>query len=213
MDEIREWFYEIRIEETVKNLIRHGFEALMVPDRPTASNEMLKRILPKMSVGVGGSVTVREIGILERLNKRGNTLYDHWKQGIEPDESLNVRKSQQSCDVYITGANAVTLTGEIVNIDGFCNRIAAMAFGPQEVIIVAGMNKIVKDVPEAISRIRNIAAPMNAKRFGADTPCAKLGRCVDCDSPQRICRGTLILERKPFATNILIMIVQEDLGY
>jgi len=100
-----------------------------------------------------------------------------------------------------------------VNIDGFCNRIAAMAFGPQEVIIVAGGNKIVKDVPEAISRIRNIAAPMNAKRFGADTPCAKLGRCVDCDSPQRICRGTLILERKPFATNILMMIVQEDLGY
>ena len=213
MDEIREWFYEIRIEETVKNLVRHGFEALKVPDRSTACSEMLKRILADKTVGVGGSVTVRELGILERLKEQGNTLYDHWEQGLEPDESLRVRKSQQSCDVYITGANAVTLTGEIVNIDGFCNRIAAMAFGPQEVIIVAGRNKIVKDVPEAIIRIRNIAAPMNAKRFGADTPCAKLGRCVDCDSPQRICRGTLILERKPFATNILIMIVQEELGY
>jgi hypothetical protein len=158
-------------------------------------------------------VTVREIGILERLNTQGNTLVDHWEQGLGPDESLRVRKSQLSCDVYISGANAVTLTGEIVNIDGFCNRIAAMAFGPQEVIIVAGRNKIVRDVPEAMVRIRNIAAPMNAKRFGADTPCAKLGRCVDCDAPQRICRGTLILERKPFATNILVMIIQEDLGY
>jgi L-lactate utilization protein LutB len=213
MDEIKEWFYEIRIEETVKNLVRHGFEALQVADRSTVCNEMLKRIQPEKTVGVGGSVTVREIGILESLKKQGNTLSDHWEQGLGPEESLRVRKSQHSCDVYITGANAVTLTGEIVNIDGFCNRIAAMAFGPREVIIVAGRNKIVKDVPEAMVRIRNIAAPMNAKRFGADTPCAKLGRCVDCDSPQRICRGTLILERKPFATNILIMIVQEELGY
>jgi L-lactate utilization protein LutB len=213
MDEIREWFYDIRIQETVRNLARHGFEAFKVPDRYTACNEMISRILPKKTVGVGGSVTVREIGILERLKKQGNTLYDHWEQGLGPGDSLRVRKSQHSCDVYITGANAVTLTGEIVNIDGFCNRIAAMAFGPQEVIIVAGWNKIVKDVPEAISRIKNIAAPMNAKRFGADTPCAKVGRCVDCDSPQRICRGTLILERKPFATNLSVMIVQEELGY
>jgi hypothetical protein len=88
-----------------------------------------------------------------------------------------------------------------------------MTFGPGEVIIVAGKNKIVKDLPEAIARIKNFVAPMNAKRFGADTPCVKIGRCVDCDSPQRICRGTLILERRPFGTDILVMIVMEDLGY
>jgi hypothetical protein len=213
MDEVKRWFYEARVDEAAMNLIRHGFNAIKVPDRLTACSEMLKRIPPTKTVGVGGSVTIRETGILDRLRKQGTTLYDHWDQGLEPGESLKVRRDQLSCDLFLTSANAVTLSGEIVNADGFCNRISSMAFGPKEVIMVVGRNKIVKDVPAALARIKEVAAPMNARRFGLKPPCAQLGRCVDCDSPDRICRGTLILERKPFATEILIVMIQEDLGY
>ena len=213
MDEIRRWFFEVRADETIKNLIKHEFEAFRVSDRSAACLEILKRIPAIKTIGLGGSVTLRELGLIEELKARGNVLYDHWNEGISKEESLRTRKAQLSCDLFLSSSNAVTLTGEIVNIDGFCNRISSMAFGPQEVILVVGRNKIVKDVPEAIARIKNIAGPMNAKRFGADTPCAKVGRCMDCDSLQRICRGILILERKPFATKMLVILVGEELGF
>jgi hypothetical protein len=213
MDEIREWFHSVRIQETVKNLIRHGFDAIHVSDRRAACNEILKRVPPSKTVGVGGSVTIRETGILEKLKEQGNTLFDHWEPGLGPEESLKVRKAHPSCDLFLTSTNAVTLAGEIVSADGFCNRISSAAFGPQEVIIVAGRNKIVRDIQAALARIKDVAAPMSARRFGLNPPCAQLGRCVDCDSPDRICRGTLILERRPFATKVGVILVQEDLGY
>jgi hypothetical protein len=213
MNEVRKWFYEIKVAETVKNLIKHGFDAIGLPDRSAACSEILKRIPSTKTVGFGGSMTVREIGLVSLLEKQGNILYDHWKQGLTQEESLRIRRSQQSSDVYITSANAITLSGEIVNIDGACNRISAMGFGPKEVIILAGRNKIVQDVSAGIARIKNEAAPLNARRLGLDLPCAKLGRCVECDSPQRICRGTLILERRPVLTNMLVIVVEEDLGY
>ena len=213
MLEIRKWIHETRADEATKNLIRHGFEAINESQSLSAVDEVMKRVPPTKTVGVGGSVTLRELGLIEALKQRGNLLYDHWKEGIGREESLKIRKAQQGCDIYLTSANAVTLSGEIVNVDGFCNRISSMAFGPEEVILVAGKNKIVRDVSEGLARIKNRVAPMNARRFGADTPCARLGRCVDCDSPQRICRGTLILERRPFATKMLVILVMEDLGY
>jgi hypothetical protein len=214
MDEIRQWFCEARADEAVRNLIKHGFDAIKVSDGSAACKEALKRIPKEKTVGVGGSVSLREIGLISKLEVQGNTLYDHWKPGLMQDESMNIRKAQQSCDIYLTSTNAITLSGEIINTDGYCNRISSMAFGPGEVIIIAGRNKIVRDLPEALNRIKSVAAPLNARRFGADTPCVKLGRCVDCDSSERICRGTLILERRPFVTKMLVMIVvQEDLGY
>jgi len=213
MDEVKRWFFDLKADEAIRNLTRHGFEAVAVPDRLSACKEMLRRIPRTKTVGVGGSVTIRETGILDKLKEQGNTLYDHWKPGIGIDESLEIRRAALSSDLYLGSSNAVTLAGEIVNIDGFCNRISSMAFGPKEVVIVVGKNKLVKDVPEAIARIKNVAAPLNAKRLGVDTPCVKTGRCMDCDSPQRICIGTLVLERRPIPTNMVVILVQEDLGY
>lgn len=207
------WFYETRLQEAVRNLIKHEFEAISVSDRLAACMEILKRVSPDKTIGVGGSITIREIGIIDKLREQGNIVYDHWKEGLTKEESLRIRKKQQSSNVYLTSANAITINGEIVNVDGFCNRISSMSFGPEEVIFVAGKNKIVKDIKEGLERIKNIAAPMNARRFGADTPCASLGRCVDCNVPQRICRGTLILERRPFNTKMLVILVMEDLGF
>ena len=213
MDEIRRWFFEVRADETIKNLIKHEFEAIKVSERLSVVEEIMKRIPPTKTVGVGGSITLREIGIIDKLQEQGNVIYDHWKEGLSKEDPITIRKMQQSSDVFLTSANAVTSNGEIVSIDGFGNRISSMMFGPKEVMIVAGYNKIVQDIPEAMNRIKTLAAPMNAKRFGADTPCARLGKCMDCDSPQRICRGTLIMERRPFATPTLVVIVMADLGY
>lgn len=210
---VKPWFDACSAEEAVKNLRSHEFEATIVQDRSAACNEIMKRIPSSKTVGIGGSITIREIGLMSKLEKQGNVLFDHWKPELTQDELLKIRKAQRSCDVFITSSNAITLNGEIVNTDGFGNRIASMVFGPKEVIIVVGRNKIVKDVQEAINRIRRVAAPMSAKRFGANPPCVELVRCIDCDSPDRICRATLILERKPFSTDIFVILVQEDLGY
>ena len=109
--------------------------------------------------------------------------------------------------------NAITMNGELVNIDGAGNRVNSTTFGPGKVIIVAGYNKIVEDVQEAVKRIKNVAAPINARRLNIDVPCAKLGKCVDCDSPNRICRVVMIHERRPSFTDMLIILVGEELGY
>jgi len=213
MNGIRQWHDHLRAEEAAKNLEKHGFSVLQVPTRKEACEEVLKRIPPSKTVGVGGSLTIRELGIVEKLREQGNILFDHWQEGLTQEESLKVRRAQQSCDLFLTSSNAVTLKGELVNVDGFCNRIAAMAFGPPEVIFCVGRNKLVSDLPAAIARIKEIVAPMNARRFGLNPPCVKTGRCVDCDSPERVCRGTLILERKPMATDMLVVLIGEDLGF
>ena len=113
---------------------------------------------------------------------------------------------------FILSANAITIDGELVNTDGIGNRIAGMIFGPQTVIVIAGVNKIVENLDEALSRIRNIAAPANARRLGIDTPCVSTGRCVLCESPFNICRITAIIHRKPMLTDIKVFLVTEPLG-
>jgi hypothetical protein len=113
----------------------------------------------------------------------------------------------------VAGSNAITEDGKIVNIDGLGNRLAAFCFGPEKVIIVAGRNKIVKDVAAAIERVKNVAAPMNARRFGAATPCAKTDKCSDCDSPERICNLTLIIEKQRQPGRLTVILVNQELGF
>lgn len=213
MDLVREWWVEERAKRAVEKLEAHGFKAVYTGNKEGAVAEIWKHITPKDKVGVGGSVTIRELGILEQLETKGNTLYNHWKPGLSKEDSLAIRKSQMTCDVFLSSINAITLNGELVNIDGIGNRVNPTTFGPAKVVLVAGHNKIVEDIQEAIKRVKNVAAPKNAKRLNIDVPCAKLGRCVDCNSPNRICRVVMIHERKPSLTDMLIIIVGEELGY
>jgi hypothetical protein len=129
------------------------------------------------------------------------------------EEILQIRKAQMTCDLFLSSTNAVTLNGYLVNIDGIGNRVNSSVFGPGKVILVAGFNKIVDDVEEAIKRIKNVSAPLNARRLNIDVPCAKVGKCVDCNSPNRICRAVVIHERRPTLTDILVIIVGEELGF
>jgi hypothetical protein len=193
--------------------VAHDFEAIYVPTKEEAVRELWKRFIPKQKIGVGGSVTIRGLGVLEKLEAQGYTIHDHWKPGLSRENGLEIRKIQMTSDLFLTSANAITLGGELVNIDGIGNRVNSMTFGPGKVILVAGYNKIVEDVQEGIKRIKNVASPLNARRLNIDVPCAKVGKCVDCNSPNRICRVLVIHERKPSWTDILIILVGEELGF
>lgn len=212
-DPNKQWRVEERAKKAIEKLEAHEFKAIYVQTKEEAVQEIWKHISPKQRIGVGGSVTIRELGILEQLEAKGNTLYDHWNPGLSREDNLAIRKSQMTSDIFLGSVNAITMNGELVNIDGIGNRVNSTNFGPGKVILVAGYNKIVEDVQEAIERIKNVAAPLNARRLNIDVPCAKLGKCVDCNSPNRICRIVVIHERKPSWTDILIMLVGEELGF
>ena len=213
MDPNKEWLIELRLKQAVEKLKSHQFEALSVKTKEDAAQEIWKYIHPKQKIGLGGSDTNREIGVLDRLEANGHLLNDHWKPGLSKEKVLEIRKSQMTSDLFLSGVNAVTLEGELVNIDFAGNRTNATTYGPGKVILVAGYNKIVEDVQEGIKRIKNVAAPINERRLNIDVPCAKVGKCVDCNSPNRICRVVVIHERKPALTDILIILVGEELGF
>ncbi len=213
MDLIKQWWVEEKAKKAIEKLESHDFMAVFVRDKREAVEEIWKHITPKQRVGVGGSLTIRELGILEQLEAKGHTLYNHWKPGLSKEEVLQTRKAQMTSDIFLSSTNAVTLNGELVNIDGIGNRVNSSVFGPGKVILIAGFNKIVDDVQEAIKRIKNVAAPLNARRLNIDVPCAKTGKCVDCNSPNRICRVIVIHERRPTLTDIHIILVGEELGF
>ena len=158
-------------------------------------------------------MTLRQIGIVEDLKKRGHKVYDHWIPGLTPEEMVAIRRAQLTCDVFLGGANAITLDGQIICCDGVGNRVSAMTFGPGKVILAAGANKISKDLQDGLRRLRDVAAPQTLKEIHLSLPCTETGYCHDCDSPQRPCRATLILERKPFFTDSTVVLIGEALGY
>ena len=200
------------INKTIANLKSHAFAAEYLADRNAARERILALTKPGASVGLGGSSTVRDTGIVKALEDRGHKIFDHWKHGLNPAEILNIRKAHLTCDVFLTGANAIAQTGQIMNREGVGNRTNAMTFGPGKVIIVAGKNKITPNVDAAMERIRAIAAPKRNMEYNTGNPCIKAGRCVECNSPMRICRITTILERRPMLTDITVLIVGEDMG-
>jgi len=201
---------EEKIERTLKALKSHGFETEYLPDRAAVRARLLELIPQGATVGLPGSRTVRDTGIVEALRERGEQISDHWTAPAQ--DMLQTRKSQLTCDVLLSSANALTETGELVNKDGIGNRVAAMMFGPRQVVIVAGKNKIVPDLASAEDRIRKIAAPKRAKEYNLQTPCVKAGECQDCNHAQRICRATVILHRRPMLTPLRVIVVGEDLG-
>jgi hypothetical protein len=213
MDPNKQWWIEERAKKAIEKLEAHGFKAIYVQTKEEAVQEIWKHITPKQRIGVGGSLTIRELGILDRLEAQGCTVYDHWKPGLSKETIVGIRRSQMTSDLFLSSVNAITLNGELINIDATGNRVNATVFGPGKVILVVGYNKIVEDVQEGIKRIKDVAAPMNAKRLNVDVPCVKLGKCVDCNSPNRVCRVIVIHERKPVLTDILVVLVGEELGY
>ncbi|MDI6776209.1 MAG: lactate utilization protein [Syntrophales bacterium] len=213
MGKTRGWLLEQRGRKAVEALKKNAFDAIYVSSLEAARTEILNRIPKGAKIGVGGSMTIRQLGVLDTLEKRGHVIYDHWRPGLSEGDILKIRKSHLTCDVFLTSANALTLEGTLVSTDGIGNRVGAMIFGPGRVIVVAGANKIVNDRESAFRRIKEVATPQVVRDMGLELPCAATGFCVDCNAPMRACRVTVILERKPFLSDIHVLIVGEDLGF
>jgi L-lactate utilization protein LutB len=213
MDEFVQNHRKIWFDTAIENLKKHGMEARFCASRDEAANFIMETATNCQSVSIAGTHTARALGIVPKLEETGKTLYDHWQLTLGTPEELECRKKQPQADLFISSANAVTLTGEIVNKDGAGNRINSMTFGPPKVIIVVGRNKIVPDLDAALERIELYAGPIRAMSLNRKTPCVKTGICMDCDSPERICRITSIIHRKPIFTEITVLILDEDLGY
>lgn len=198
--------------ETIKNnFIKKGYAVSVFDNRQDAVKYLNKNI-DGVTVGIGGSMTVKELGLYDSLIEH-NKVYWHWENnsGLSAEQ---VFKNAAQADIYLVSANGVSKTGEIVNIDGACNRVSASVFGHKKVYIIIGVNKIVDTCEQAVFRARNTAAPKNAARLNRNTPCAAKGnKCYDCNSPERICRNLSVLWTKPTGCEFEIVIINEKLGY
>ena len=195
----------------IKNLEHLGYTVRAFSTAEEA-NLYLTETIQNRSVGFGGSKTLEAMGLQDLLSAR-NEVYWHWypQENIGRAETL---KKASGAEIYISSVNAIAETGEIINIDGTGNRVAAISHGHEKVYLIVGENKIASTFEEALYRARNVAAPLNAQRLGVDTPCAINGdKCYDCDRPHRICRNLSILWRKPAGAEYEVILIQESLGY
>lgn len=213
MDEFVKAHCKIMFDTTISALKKHGFDAFLCESRKEVVDRILEIAADCQSVGIGGTHTVRALGIVPLLEAAGKTLYDHWQFKPGTPEELQCRRDQMRADLFLSSVNALTMTGEIVNREGCGNRTNSMTFGPPKVVLVVGRNKIVPDLDAAIARIEEKAAPIRARSLHRKTPCVATGICMDCDSPERICRITSIIHRRPMLTDITVILLDEDLGY
>ena len=190
---------------------RRGFDAYYVSTAEEARAKALELIPEGSTVSWGGSVTIDEIGLKQAVIDGGYKVINR-DEGKTIEEKRELMKKALTCDVFLMSANAVSQDGQLVNIDGTGNRVAALCFGPKEVIVIAGMNKVAGSLEEAYSRARKFAAPVNAQRFDFETPCSKTGMCADCLSPQCIC-SQLVVTRRTSGGRIKVILVGEDLGF
>ncbi len=177
-----------------------------------AKSYILDIVSIESKIGIGHSATLQKMNITNSLLERGNVVYDK-ELAKNRDECKELKRKALTTDWYITGSNAISVDGRIVNVDHSGNRVASITFGPDKVIIVVGKNKIVESVDEAIKRVKNIACPLNAKRAGFNPPCVTLNRCVDCISKERVCNSLSIIEGQSDCNRIKVLIVNEECGF
>jgi len=209
----KEWHHEKLLEKLKGNLEKRDFTVMILRNREAVHQFIMATIPEGSSVGFGGSVTTRELGIDTLLERRGNTVYNHWQDGLTKEEMIALIRKQPQSDFFLTSINAVTMDGQLVNTDMTGNRVASMIFGPGHVIAFIGANKLVKDLDQAMWRIKNIAAPQNSKRKNLGAPCEQTGYCVDCKTTASLCKITTIIEYRPPATNFTIVLLPLQLGF
>ncbi|WFR59189.1 lactate utilization protein [Anaerocolumna sp. AGMB13025] len=196
----------------VENKLRDRGYIVSFFDTALQASEYIDSQIDSQTIGFGGSMTLEQMGLYELLNKHNKVFWHH--RIPNGRTSKEVRLQANGANIYISSVNGLAETGEIINIDGNCNRIASIFYGHEKVYFVVGKNKIEKDYDSALYRARNIAAPLNAKRLGVKTPCAIKGdKCYNCKSPERICRGLSVLWDKPMTGEFEVILIDEELGY
>ena len=205
-------YYENLADNLIKKFNIRGIEGYYCDNKEEALI-MAKRLLtPGSSVSWGGSATLDQIGLLDELKNSDYILYDRMEAKTE-EERTAIYSKIFTCDNFFMSSNAITLNGELVNVDGYGNRVACLICGPKNVIVIAGMNKIVPDVDSGMARARNMAAPPNTVRLGKNTPCAEIGRCADCQKEDCICCQIVITRRSNIPGRIKVILVGEELGF
>ena len=209
---VREMRNEVLGNRVVKALESRNMEAYYVKTKEAALAKALELIPEGSSISWGGTMSAQEIGLTDALHKGKYDVYDR-EQVETREEKEKIAHQALNCDFFIGSTNALSEDGVLVNVDGNANRVAAFAYGPKNVLLIVGMNKVVKTEADAMSRARNEAAPINAQRFGVDTPCVKNGSCFNCKSPQCICCQILITRFSNLPKRTKIILVDENLGF
>lgn len=199
-------------EKVVQALQSRNMDAYYVESKEVALEKALSLIPEGSSISWGGSMSISEIGLKDAVCQGNYQVYNRDK-ALTSEERDAIELQAYHCDYFLTSSNAVTEDGFLVNIDGHANRISAIAHGPKNVLMIVGMNKIVRDVDAAISRARNEASPINAQRFDLKTPCCKTGACFDCNGPDSICCQMLITRRSMESGRIKVILVNDALGF
>lgn len=210
-------FWEKKLENVKLNFEANNFYAYVAEDEYDAEkivmDQIIPRVLPK-SMSWGGSLTFQTSGLYEKLRDvEGIEVIDTFDKSFSPEEILERRRQSLLTDIYITGTNAILEKGSLVNLDMMGNRVAGITFGPRNVVILAGRNKIVADMDSAIKRIKKYSAPINTRRLEKKTPCAKTSECSDCSSPERICNTWTVHEKSFPEGRINVILINKDLGF
>ncbi|MCX7708431.1 MAG: lactate utilization protein [Clostridia bacterium] len=212
MNKYRKWQYQMLAKEMVGILNQKGYDAHYAENLDEAKGMVLRMIPPASSVALGGSETISEMELVDIFRNGEYHFFDRY-QSLPFDEIVEIYRQSLLADFLVTGTNAVTRQGELVNVDSSGNRVAGMIFGPKRVIVIAGANKVVKNVDEALKRLKNIA-PMNALRNGHKTPCTETGRCMECVTPERIDNVIGIINHgMKFEGRISVIMIAEETGF
>lgn len=210
MHETTRKYYEKRAQVLIQNLKSRHFDACYCPDAASALEKALELIPADATVSWGGALSAEQIGLIDAVREKYSVI--DRATGKTPEEFTALMKKALTADVFLTGANAISMDGQMVNIDGTGNRVAAIVYGPDKVLVIAGMNKVCDTIEEAVQRARNVAAPMNKQRFPNQTPCEVTGKCGDCKAEGCICNQILITRHCRPAGRIQFILVGETLG-
>ena len=212
MEKATKMYYDKRGEALVKNLQKRHFEAYYCPTKEEALKQVLSLIPEGSSVGWGGAISAAQVGVQEAVHAGNYTVIDR-DAVSDPAEKNRLMRECFNADYFITGANALSQDGQMVNIDGNGNRVGMIVYGPKHIIVVAGMNKVCPTIEDAVKRARTVAAPMNQQRFGLPNPCTTTGSCADCLCETSICNQILVTRHCKPAGRIKFVLVGEELGF
>ena len=216
MDRPIEGFWKIRMAELKTALEANNFEVFLAEKKEDAYKIVMEKLIPQLSpktISWGGSMTLRETGLYQTLSDGTDVqVVDTFEDKLSAEEKDQRRRQALHSDLFITGTNAVTESGQLVNLDMIGNRVGALTYGPRWVVIVVGRNKIVPDLEDAMFRIKNYAAPANSMRLDKKTPCVKTSYCEECKSPDRICNTWTITEKSFPVSRVKVVLINEDLG-
>ena len=213
MDKNVQWINEKKIERTIVNLEKNNIKAYYAKSDDEIFQTIKDIVKDGETVSVGGSMTLFETKIIDFLRSGRYNFLDRYKENLTQTDLKEIYRKSFSANTYFASANAITEEGEIFNVDGNGNRVAAILYGPDKVILIVGVNKIVKNIDEAIKRNKDISGPANAKRLNLQTPCSKVGYCMDCESKDRICCEYTVIKRQRNENRIHVIFVNDNLGF